>query len=141
MVLEPANPLECVRAFSPWKNLQTSWRYLEKADSGSHTSFTPLEQLYLHWKTSKRASETISKEESKGNSRLRSEQQYDVQQDLFETDDNIQLDDSPVDFEKTTKGFTDKTSQTDDLNNTLEVELKRLKHSVKELKVTSTTKR
>ena len=36
-----------------------------------------------------------------------SEQQYDVQQDLFETDDNIQLDDSPVDFEKTTKGLTD----------------------------------
>ena len=32
-----------------------------------------------------------------------SEQQYDVQQDLFETDDNIQLDDSPVDFEKTTR--------------------------------------
>ena len=64
-----------------------------------------------------------------------------MQQDLFETDDNIQLDDSPVDFEKTTKGFTDKASQTDDLNNTLEVELKRLKHSVKELKVTSTTKR
>ena len=63
-----------------------------------------------------------------------SEQQYDVQQDLFETDDNIQLDDSPVDFEKTTKGFTDKASQTDDLNNTLEVELKRLKHSVKELR-------
>ena len=63
-----------------------------------------------------------------------SEQQYDVQQDLFETDDNIQLDDSPVDFEKTTKDLTDKASQTDDLNNTLEVELKRLKHSVKELR-------
>ena len=36
-----------------------------------------------------------------------SEQQYDVPQGLFETDDNIQLDDSPVDFEKTTKGLTD----------------------------------
>ena len=57
-----------------------------------------------------------------------------MQQDLFETDDNIQLDDSPVDFEKTTKDLTDKASQTDDLNNTLEVELKRLKHSVKELR-------
>ena len=56
-----------------------------------------------------------------------SEQQYDVQQqDLFETDDNIQLDDSPVDFEKKTKGLND-------LNNTLEVELKILKYSVKEL--------
>ena len=29
-----------------------------------------------------------------------SEQQYDVQQGLCETDDNIQFDDSPVDFEK-----------------------------------------
>ena len=48
------------------------------------------------------------------------------QQDLFETDDNIQLDDSPVDFEKKTKGLND-------LNNTLEVELKILKYSVKEL--------
>ena len=56
-----------------------------------------------------------------------SEQQYDVQQqDLFETDDNIQLDDSPVDFEKKPKGLND-------LNNTLEVELKILKYSVKEL--------
>ena len=63
-----------------------------------------------------------------------SEQQYDVQQDLFETDGNIQLDDSPVDFEKTTKGLTDKASQTDDINNALKVELKRLKHSVKELR-------
>ena len=63
-----------------------------------------------------------------------SEQQYDVQQNLFETDDNIQLDDSPVDLEKTTKGLTYKPSQTDDLNNTLEVELKRLKYSVKELR-------
>ena len=48
------------------------------------------------------------------------------QQDLFETDDNIQLDDSPVDFEKKPKGLND-------LNNTLEVELKILKYSVKEL--------
>ena len=63
-----------------------------------------------------------------------SEQQYDVQQDLFEPDDNIQLDDSPVDFEKTTKDVIDKSSQTDDLNNTLEVELKKLKHLVKELR-------
>ena len=47
-----------------------------------------------------------------------SEQQDDEQQDSFETDDNIQLDDSPVDFEQTTKGLTDKTSQTDDHNNT-----------------------
>ena len=36
-----------------------------------------------------------------------SEQQYDVPQGLFKTDDNIQLDDLPVDFEKTTKGLTD----------------------------------
>ena len=40
------------------------------------------------------------------------------QQDSFETDDNIQLDDSPVDFEQTTKGLTYKASQTDDHNNT-----------------------
>ena len=60
-----------------------------------------------------------------------------MQQDIFETDDNIQLDDSPVDFGKTAKGLTDKAgsySQTNDLNNTLEVELKALKHSVKELR-------
>ena len=57
-----------------------------------------------------------------------------MQYDLFETEDSIQLDDSPVDFEKTTKDLTDKASQTDDLNNSLEVELKRLKHSVKELR-------
>ena len=63
-----------------------------------------------------------------------SEQQYDVQQDLFEPDDNIHLDDSPVDFEKTTKDVIDKSSQTDDLDNTLKVELKRLKHLVKELR-------
>ena len=44
------------------------------------------------------------------------------------------FDDSPVDLEKTTKGLTYKPSQTDDLNNTLEVELKRLKHSVKKLR-------
>ena len=44
------------------------------------------------------------------------EQHYDVQQDLFETDDNIQLDDSQVDFKKTTNCLTDKASQTDDLN-------------------------
>ena len=44
------------------------------------------------------------------------------------------FDDSPVDLEKTTKGLTYKPSQTDDLNNTLEVELKRLKYSVKELR-------
>ena len=40
------------------------------------------------------------------------------------TYDNIQLDDSPVDFEKTSKGFTDNPSQTDDLNNDLEIERK-----------------
>ena len=57
-----------------------------------------------------------------------------MQPGLCETDDNIELDDSPVDFEKTTKDLTDKASQTDDLNNTLEVKLKRLKHSVKELR-------
>ena len=60
-----------------------------------------------------------------------------MQQDIFETDDNIQLDDSPVDFGKTAKGLTDKAgsySQTNDLNNTLEVELKALKHSAKELR-------
>ena len=60
-----------------------------------------------------------------------------MQQDIFETDNNIQLDDSPVDFGKTAKGLTDKAgsySQTNDLNNTLEVELKALKHSVKELR-------
>ena len=39
-----------------------------------------------------------------------------MQQDLFETDDNSQLDDSPVDFQKTTKGLTDKASQTNDLS-------------------------
>ena len=50
------------------------------------------------------------------------------------TYDSIQLDDSPVDFEKTTKGFTDNPSQTDGLNNDLEVDLKRLKYSVKELR-------
>ena len=44
------------------------------------------------------------------------EQDYDVQQDLFETDDNIQLDDSQVDLKKTTNCLTDKASQTDDLN-------------------------
>ena len=37
-------------------------------------------------------------------------------------------------FWKTTKGFTDKASQTIDFNNTQEVEFKRLKHSVKELR-------
>ena len=64
-----------------------------------------------------------------------SEQQDDVQQDLFETDYNSQLDDSTVDFEKTTKGLTDKSSHTDDFNNTQEeVELKILKNSVKELR-------
>ena len=47
-----------------------------------------------------------------------SEQQDDVQQDLFDTDDNIQFDDSSVDFGKTTKGLTDNASQMDDLNNT-----------------------
>ena len=60
-----------------------------------------------------------------------------MQQDIFETDDNIQLDDSPVDLKKTAKDLTDKAgsySQTNDLNNTLEVELKALKHSVKELR-------
>ena len=57
-----------------------------------------------------------------------------MQQHLFETDDNIELDDSPVDFEKTTLGLTDKASQTDDVNNILEVEPKGLKHSVKELR-------
>ena len=66
MVLESANPSIVWEAFSPWKKLQTSWRYSEKTDSVNQTSFTPLEQLYLHWKTSKRASEAISKEESKG---------------------------------------------------------------------------
>ena len=66
MVLESANPSIVWEAFSPWKKLQTSWRYSEKTDSVNQTSFTPLEQLYLHWKTSKRASETKSKEESKG---------------------------------------------------------------------------
>ena len=61
-------------------------------------------------------------------------EQQDVQQDLFEIDYNIQLDDSLVDFEKTTKGLTDKASQTVDFNNTQEDELKRLKYSVKELR-------
>ena len=55
--------------------------------------------------------------------------QQDVQQALFETDYNIQLDDLLVNFEKTTKA-----SHTIDFNNTQEVELKRLKHSVKELR-------
>ena len=41
-----------------------------------------------------------------------------MQQDLFDTDDNIQFDDSSVDFGKTTKGLTDNASQMDDLNNT-----------------------
>ena len=55
-------------------------------------------------------------------------EQQDVQQDLFETDYNIQLDDSLVDFEKTTKGLTDKASQTVDFHNTQEDELKRLRN-------------
>ena len=98
MVLESLNPSIVWEAFSPWKNLQTSWTYLEKIDSGSQTSFIPLEQLYLHWKRNnftfiERASETISKEESKGVADC-TQQQHDVQQDLFETDDNIQLDGS-----------------------------------------------
>ena len=61
-------------------------------------------------------------------------EQQDVQQYLFETDYNIQLDDSLVDFEKTTKGLIDKASQTIDFNSTQGDELKRLKHSVKELR-------
>lgn len=61
-----------------------------------------------------------------------SEQQDDVQEDLFYTDHNIHLDDSPANFEETTKGVTDKASQTGGFNktNTLEIELKRMKHSV-----------
>ena len=90
----------------------------------NQTSFTPLEQLYLE----KHRKEPLRRYPRK---KVKvadcSEQQYDVQQqDLFETDDNIQLDDSPVDFEKKTKGLND-------LNNTLEAELKILKYSVKEL--------
>ena len=63
-----------------------------------------------------------------------SSEQQDVQQDLFETDYNIQLDDLLVDFEETSKGITDKPSQAVDFNNTQDDEPKRLKHSVKELR-------
>ena len=45
MVLKSANPFECVRSIFSLKNLQSSWRYSEKIDSGSLTNFTPLEQL------------------------------------------------------------------------------------------------
>ena len=102
MVLESANPSIVWEAFSPWKKLQTSWRYSEKTDSVNQTSFTPLEQLYLE----KHRKEPLRRYPRK---KVKvadcSEQQYDVQQqDLFETDDNIQLDDSPVDFEKKNQG-------------------------------------
>ena len=48
-----------------------------------------------------------------------SQQQDDKQQDLCETDDNIRLDDSPVDFEKKQPrwGITDKASLTDGFSN------------------------
>ena len=38
-----------------------------------------------------------------------------MQQDLFETDNNIQLDDSPVDFKKTTNSGTTKKCETKNL--------------------------
>ena len=65
VVLESANLLECMSSIFCLKNLQTSRRYSKKIDQGSQTNFTPLEQLYFNWKASKRAFETISKEESK----------------------------------------------------------------------------
>ena len=56
-----------------------------------------------------------------------------MQQDLIKIDDNVQLDHSPVKFEKATKYLTEKVSQTDDFNNVQESKLKWLNHLVKEL--------
>ena len=47
-----------------------------------------------------------------------SDQQDNVQQDLFETDYNIQLYNPPLDVEKTAKDLTNKASQTENFNNT-----------------------
>ena len=125
MILKSANPLECMRSIFSLEKFTDLLKVLRKIDPGSQTKFTPLEQLYLNWKASKRTFEKISKEESKGK---------DLEQDLFETDYNIEFDHSLVYSEKTTKGLTDKVSQTVGFNNTQENELKRLKRSVRELR-------
>ena len=119
MVLSSANPLNCaVRSIFSWNILQTSW---------SQTKFTPLDQLYLSLK----AFETISKEDSKG-SRLHWATrccgtgliwdwwQYSTW--WFTSR-----------FWKS-KGRSDNAYQTNDFYNTQEFALKRLKHSIKELK-------
>ena len=90
--------LDCVRSIFSLKKFTDLLDVLGKDWFREPASFIPLEQLYLHWKRNnftfiERASETISKEESKGVADC-SQQLHDVQQDLFETDDNIQLDDS-----------------------------------------------
>ena len=110
MVLKSANPFECVRSIFSLKNLQSSWRYSEKIDSGSLTNLHPWNNFKLiekHPKESLRRSPRKKVKEADC-----SEQQDHVQQDLFETDDNIKLDDSSVDFVKTTKGLTDNAYNT-----------------------------
>ena len=114
----------CEKHFLPEKNLQTSWSYLEKIDPWSQTNFTPLEQLYLNWKASKRAFEMISKEESKG-SRL----QW-VAGLIWDWLQYLTWWITSRFWRKKTKGLTDKASRTVDFNKTQEDELKRLKHSV-----------
>ena len=119
MVLESANPFECVRSifylkkFTDLLEVSTRKRLIHGARPILHpwNNFTSIEK---HWKEPLRRSPR-----QKAKVADCSEQQG-VQQDLFDTDYNIQLDDSQVDFEKTTKGLTDKASQTVHFNSTQE---------------------
>ena len=130
MVLESANPLECVGSIFSLKKFTDLLEVL-----GKDWFREPVLHLWNNFTFFEKHRNEPLRRSARKKVKVAdcSEQQYDMQQDLFETDDNSQLDDSPVDFQKTTKGLTDKASQTNDLSNTLEVKLKRLKHSVKEL--------
>ena len=94
MVLESANLLECLRSIFCLNNFISFEKHQKKPSKRSPRKKVKMAGC--------------------------SQQQDDKQQDLCETDDNIRLGDSPVDFEKKKqprRGITDKASLTDGFSN------------------------